>query len=95
MLCANTLPTPGKLQQDTPLSRNRVVDFWRVVAIAVVVLGHWLAASIWLQPNDEIALLNSLEWIPYAGWVTWMVQVMPVFFLAGGIRERPRPSQGR
>ena len=41
-------------------------------------------ASIWLQPNDEIALLNSLEWIPYAGWVTWMVQVMPVFFLAGG-----------
>jgi len=47
-------------------------------------LGHWLAASIWLQPDDDIALLNSLEWIPYAGWVTWVVQVMPIFFLAGG-----------
>jgi surface polysaccharide O-acyltransferase-like enzyme len=73
-----------KLAEATPESRNRIVDFWRVVAILVVVFGHWLAASIWLQPNDEIALLNSLEWIPYAGWVTWLVQVMPVFFLAGG-----------
>jgi len=73
-----------KLAEATPESRNRIVDFWRVVAILVVVFGHWLAASIWLQPNDQIALLNSLEWIPYAGWVTWLVQVMPIFFLAGG-----------
>ena len=72
------------LAASTPSSRNRIVDFWRVVSIGVVVLGHWLAASIWLQPDDEIALLNSLEWIPYAGWVTWIVQVMPIFFLAGG-----------
>ena len=72
------------LAASTPSSRNRIVDFWRVVSIGVVVLGHWLAASIWLQPDDEIALLNSLEWIPYAGWVTWIGQVMPIFFLAGG-----------
>ena len=74
----------ARLADATPSSRNRVVDFWRVISIGVVVVGHWLAASIWLQPDDEIALLNSLEWIPYAGWVTWIVQVMPIFFLAGG-----------
>ncbi len=73
-----------RLAEATPESRNRIVDFWRVVAILVVMFGHWLAASIWLQPDDEIALLNSLEWIPYSGWVTWIVQVMPIFFLAGG-----------
>ncbi|MDJ0924150.1 MAG: acyltransferase [Acidimicrobiia bacterium] len=73
-----------KLAEATPPTRNRIVDFWRVVAILVVVFGHWLAASIWLQPDDEIALLNSLEWVPYAGWITWIVQVMPIFFLAGG-----------
>lgn len=72
------------LAEATPPERNRIVDFWRAVAIGVVVVGHWLAASIWMQPDDEIALLNSLEWIPYAGWVTWVVQVMPIFFLAGG-----------
>lgn len=57
---------------------------WRAVAIVVVVVGHWLAASIWRQPDGEIALLNSLQWIPYAAWVTWIVQVMPIFFLVGG-----------
>jgi fucose 4-O-acetylase-like acetyltransferase len=72
------------LAEQTPDSRNRIVDFWRAIAILVVVFGHWLAASIWLMPDDSIALLNSLEWIPYAGWVTWLVQVMPIFFLAGG-----------
>jgi surface polysaccharide O-acyltransferase-like enzyme len=74
----------GGLAAKTPESRNRVVDFWRVVAILMVVFGHWLAASIWLKPDDEIELLNSLEWVPYAAWITWIVQVMPVFFLAGG-----------
>jgi hypothetical protein len=72
------------LAEATPASRNRIVDFWRVVAILTVMFGHWLAASIWLKPDGEIALLNSLEWIPYAGWVTWIFQVMPIFFLAGG-----------
>ena len=72
------------LAAKTPRHRNRVVDFWRAIAIGVVVIGHWLAASIWLQPDDEIALLNALQWIPYAAWVTWLFQVMPVFFLAGG-----------
>jgi hypothetical protein len=73
-----------KLADATPETRNRVVDFWRVVAILVVVFGHWLAASIWIKPDGNIALLNSLEWIPYSAWVTWLVQVMPIFFLAGG-----------
>lgn len=73
-----------RLAAATPPERNRVVDFWRVVAIAVVVTGHWTVAGIWRQPNDEIALLSALEYVPYAAWVTWLVQVMPIFFLAGG-----------
>ncbi|MEA3501654.1 MAG: acyltransferase family protein [Actinomycetota bacterium] len=74
----------GRIARDTPVARNRVIDFWRAVAILTVVFGHWLAASIWLQPNDEIKLMNSLEWIPYAAWVKWIVQVMPIFFFVGG-----------
>jgi peptidoglycan/LPS O-acetylase OafA/YrhL len=73
-----------KIAASTPSTRNRVVDTVRAVAIIVVVLGHWLAASIWLRANGDIQLMNSLEWIPYAGWVTWLVQVMPIFFLVGG-----------
>jgi len=73
-----------RIAEETPPTRNRVVDIVRVVSILVVVFGHWFAASIWLLPDGEIRLMNSLEWIPYAGWVTWLVQVMPIFFLVGG-----------
>jgi len=69
---------------NTPAERNRVVDTWRVIALAVVVLGHWLAASIWIQPDGTATVMNTLQWIPYAGWFTWVVQVMPVFFFVGG-----------
>ena len=74
----------GEIAESTPDTRNRVIDFWRAVAILVVVFGHWLAASIWLRPDGEIALMNSLQWIPYSAWVTWIVQVMPIFFFVGG-----------
>jgi len=73
-----------RIAENTPSTRNRVVDILRASAILAVVFGHWLAASIWLRADGEIQLLNSLEWIPYAGWVTWIVQVMPIFFLVGG-----------
>ena len=73
-----------RLAAATPESRNRVVDFWRVLAILLVVCGHWLAVTIWVRPDGATDLLNSLEWVPYAAWVTWLFQVMPVFFLAGG-----------
>ena len=70
--------------EHTPAHRNRVVDTWRVIALLVVVFGHWLAASIWVRPDGEIVVMNTLEWIPYAGWFTWIVQVMPIFFFVGG-----------
>lgn len=73
-----------KLALATPPDRNRIVDFWRAAAILVVIFGHWLAASIWLDPDGEVRLMNSLEWVPGAARFTWVVQVMPIFFLAGG-----------
>jgi hypothetical protein len=73
-----------RLAAATPANRNRIVDFWRAAAILVVIFGHWLAASIWLTPTDDIQLMNSLQWVPGAAHLTWIVQVMPIFFLAGG-----------
>jgi hypothetical protein len=81
---SSLLADARSLADRTPPDRNRVVDLWRAAAVIGVMLGHWLAASLWLRPDDTIALLNSLQWIPYAAWVTWIVQVMPVFFLVGG-----------
>jgi hypothetical protein len=70
--------------EHTPPERNRAADAWRVIALLVVVIGHWLAASVWVQADGNVLVLNTLEWIPYAAWATWIVQVMPIFFFVGG-----------
>ena len=70
--------------ENTPAERNRVVDTWRVIALAVVVVELWVAALVWMQPGGTVTVMSTLQWIPYAGWFTWVVQVMPVFFFVGG-----------
>ncbi|MGD7787013.1 acyltransferase family protein [Propionibacteriaceae bacterium Y1700] len=66
----------------TPDSRNRVVDFLRAAAITVVVLGHWtivaVRADAGIQPHG---VLDTAAWIHP---LTWVFQVMPIFFLVGG-----------
>ncbi len=73
-----------KAVDSTPPHRNRVVDGWRVVALLFVIFGHWISASIWVLPNGDILAGNTLEWFPAAEHLTWIFQVMPIFFLAGG-----------
>ena len=68
----------------TPPDRDRAVDLWRVIALAFVVFGHWISASIWVQPDGTIKALNTLQWIPGAEYWTWLFQVMPIFFIVGG-----------
>lgn len=84
MLFSHYFRGVDKAVELTPPTRNRAVDAWRVIALLVVVFGHWLAASVWVEPDSNVLVLNTLEWIPYAEWATWIVQVMPVFFFVGG-----------
>ncbi len=63
--------------------RNRYVDLVRLAAILAVVVGHWLDTTIILvrgHPVGQSALLVVRE----ARWLTIPLQVMPVFFVAGG-----------
>jgi hypothetical protein len=84
MIAARYMAGVDKAAVNTPANRNRVVDTWRVIALTVVVIGHWLSASVWIQSDGDITVMNTLEWIPYADWFTWVVQVMPIFFFVGG-----------
>ena len=67
----------------TPSDRNRVVDLLRVASILVVVFGHWLMAAVTI----EAGVLTAGHLLVLADWthpLTWVFQVMPVFFLVGG-----------
>ncbi len=72
-----------RLAEDTPPDRNRYVDFLRAASIIVVVLGHWLMAAPQMQ-TDDLRVDFLLSAAPWTGYLTWILQVMPIFFLVGG-----------
>ena len=71
------------LAEATPATRNRYVDLIRVVAIGVVVIGHWLMAVLGFS-NGKFTGVNLLEIQPRLQILTWVFQVMPLFFIVGG-----------
>src|SRR4051812_23244017 len=68
----------------TPASRDRYIDLLRVASLGVVVLGHWLMAVVVIGANGVPKADNLLAVLPALQPVTWLLQVMPVFFLVGG-----------
>ena len=67
----------------TPDSRNRYVDFLRALSILFVVIGHWLIATAYVVDGEMIPG-HLLEQKPEFHWLTWLFQVMPIFFMVGG-----------
>lgn len=75
--------TVRTLAATTPATRNRVVDLLRAGAIGIVVLGHWLIAAVVVR-DGELVPGHLLELASWTHPLTWVFQVMPVFFLVGG-----------
>ena len=73
----------GDLAAATPKTRDRYVDFLRVASLIVVMLGHWLMAVV-IWTDGRLQTSNVLEVTPAARRLTWIFQVMPVFFIVGG-----------
>jgi hypothetical protein len=74
----------GQLAAQTPPQRNRYVDFLRAVSIGAVIYGHWTAMAPYVGPDGELVPSHMLAEAPWTRWLTWGIQVMPVFFLVGG-----------
>jgi hypothetical protein len=59
------------------------VDFLRAASITVVVVGHWLMAAAFVE-EGQLKLGDMLHLAPWTQWLTWVFQVMPLFFVVGG-----------
>lgn len=68
----------------TPADRDRVVDGVRAAALLIVVLGHCLMAVV-AWPDGVPVVGNVLAAHPGTQLLTWGLQVMPWFFMAGGV----------
>ena len=71
------------LAAQTPDERNRYVDFLRAVSIVVVIVGHWLIATSYYV-DGSLSAGHLLKSHPQTQWLTWLFQVMPIFFIVGG-----------
>jgi len=68
---------------DTPATRDRAVDVIRIAALVVVMFGH-CALLLATVDSGGLHIGNLLGELPAIAPITWVVQVMPLFFLAGG-----------
>ena len=86
-----TLPTSpssvSELADQTPASRDRTVDLLRAVAIAVVVLWHWVFSITSRNADGNFTMPNPLGQVPGSWALTWVLQVMPLFFVIGGYAD--------
>lgn len=68
----------------TPPGRDRVVDATRAAAILVVIVWHWAGSVTHRDADGTLVMPNPIADVP-GGWLaTWVLQVMPAFFVVGG-----------
>ena len=86
----------ARLAAQTPPERNRYVDFLRAASICVVIFGHWLVVAPYTE-DGQLVVADALSLIPWTHWLTWLLQVMPIFFLVGGFANAIgwQSAQGR
>jgi peptidoglycan/LPS O-acetylase OafA/YrhL len=65
--------------------RDPVLDLARLFCLALVVVAHIMMVSPVLHPDGTVSSDNILATQPWFEPVVWVFQVMPLFFVAGGI----------
>jgi hypothetical protein len=63
--------------------RDRTIDAIRALSLLLVVVGHTVMGMVYWGENN-VVLGNLLAIDTRLHWLTWLFQIMPVFFIAGG-----------
>jgi peptidoglycan/LPS O-acetylase OafA/YrhL len=64
--------------------RDPVIDITRVLCVAVVVIGHLLMIGAAVVPGHGLVVERTLLETDWIGPVSWIAQIMPLFFVVGG-----------
>jgi len=71
----------------TRTARDPLIDVVRAVAMAGVVVGHWLVTVVAIGPGgalERLEIQSSLRALPELTPLSWVLQTLGLFFLAGG-----------
>ena len=72
-----------RIDEATPVDRDRAVDALRALAILGVVLGHWLVTAL-VADGGALHAASPLRHMPWLAPISWVFQTLAVFFLVGG-----------
>src|SRR5215831_1673332 len=77
----------ARIDAATPAHRDRAVDALRALAIAGVILGHWLVTALVVTSGSTGHALHDqspLATMPVLTPLSWIFQTLAIFFLVGG-----------
>ncbi|MGY0499818.1 acyltransferase family protein [Nocardia sp. FBN12] len=93
----SVVPSVAVVSASTPADRDRFLDLLRIASLVIVVAGHCLMLTV-TASGTEVHFGNVLADLPILQPLTWVLQVLPLFFFAGvaaGARGvRPGTSWG-
>ena len=67
--------------------RDDYVDFLRAFSLVVVVIWHWVFTILELS-TETVSPSNPIGFTRGMWAITWILQVMPIFFFVGGYTHR-------
>ncbi|HEX8862053.1 MAG TPA: acyltransferase [Actinomycetes bacterium] len=73
-----------RLEAVTPPGRERAIDGLRALAIAGVVVGHFLVMALIVGRDGALHGTSPLEHLPAFAPLSWALQLLGLFFLVGG-----------
>lgn len=76
------LPSPAEVVAATPEDRDRSLDLVRLMSLLVVITGHGVMLMVTVTPG-HLAFGNLLAGSVGLQALTWLLQVLPLFFFAG------------
>ena len=79
---ALTFPSAADIEASTPPDRDRAIDVIRIVSLVGVVAGHAVMATS-IIADGVFMWGNLLTTSVVFQALTWVFQIMPLFFFAG------------
>jgi fucose 4-O-acetylase-like acetyltransferase len=77
-------PVAGSAAAGETARRDPVMDLARVICLTLVVVGHLFMLGASVTRGDGLVIEQTLMLQPWLAPVTWIAQVMPLFFAVGG-----------
>ncbi|WP_410872503.1 acyltransferase family protein [Nocardia sp. A7] len=78
----SVVPSVATVAANTPADRDRFLDLLRIASLVIVVVGHCLMLTVSVS-GTEVRFGNVLADLPALQPLTWVLQVLPLFFFAG------------